>query len=286
MDLPISSVIRPGSFEEALEELRQTPRLVAIAGGTDVMVQLRSGRRMADSLLDVSAVLPTSIETDGEHLVLGAGVTMDVIAASQRVREVSPALAEAADQVGAWPIQCRATVAGNLGNASPAADTAPPLIAAGAWVVAASAAGQREIPVEDLMTGPGTTSLEPAEMIREIRIPSPGRSRFFSRFEKLGWQFEQVISVVSVAVHLELEDDGRIDTAVVAFGAVAPTPVRGRATEDQLSSFRLCEATRASAVEACQNDISPIDDVRAPAWYRRVAAATLLDRLLVEAEYA
>lgn len=286
MDLPISAVVRPGTFAEALQTFAETPKLVPVAGGTDVVVRLRSGRKPNEALLDLSAVLPTHIETDDDQLEIGAGATMDAIARSELVRSHSPALAEAASQVGAWPIQCRATLGGNLGNASPAADTAPPLYVARATVIAESHKAEREIKIEDLMTGPGTNSLKPGELIRCVRVPIMDRGRFFSRFTKLGWQREQIISVVSVAMELHLTDDGTIGNAALAFGSVAPTPVRGRSTEESLEGFKLCEATRDAATEACQNDMSPIDDVRAPAWYRRVAIATLVDRLLVEAEYA
>ncbi|MEN8164200.1 MAG: xanthine dehydrogenase family protein subunit M [Acidobacteriota bacterium] len=282
MDLPVEGIYRPSTFDEAVAALSEEPTMLPIAGGTDVSVQLRAGSHSGRRLLDISGVLPTSISGDGDFLEIGAGATMDQIADSDAVQAICPALCEAARKVGAWPIQCRATLGGNLANASPAADTAPPLLVTHAVFVAASINGLRHIKSEEFFAGPGETTLRPGELIRSIRLPITD-SPSFSRFTKLGWQREQIISVVSLSVGLHLNDQGVVTQAAVALGAVAATPRRAPTVEAVLVGRPLDPEAIGRAVEAVQDDIAPIDDVRAPAWYRRVAVATLLERLLEEA---
>jgi carbon-monoxide dehydrogenase medium subunit len=282
MDLPIDGIYRPSTFNEAVAAFSEEPTMLPIAGGTDVSVQLRAGKFGGRRLLDLSGVLPTSIFADDGFIEIGAGATMDDIAGSDAVQSICPALCEAARKVGAWPIQCRATLGGNLANASPAADTAPPLLVAHALVIAAGPSGLRTVEAEDFFTGPGETTLRPGELIQSIRIPITD-SPSFSRFTKLGWQREQIISVVSLSVSLHLNDQGVVTQAAVALGAVAATPKRAPTVEAVLVGRPLEPETIGNAVEAVQHDIAPIDDVRAPAWYRRVSAAVLLERLLKEA---
>lgn len=281
MDLPVESILTPRYFDEALVFLADDPELLPVAGGTDVVVQIRAGRFGARRLMDISMVTPNAISVSRETLAIGAGATMDTIARSEAVHRFCPGLAAAAAKVGAWPIQCRATIGGNLGNASPAADTAPPLLAADASIVAASSRGERTIPIADLFTGPGTTVLSADELIRQVLIPPPA-PRSVGRFAKLGWRREQIISVVSIATQISRDDEGVVRKAAIALGSVAPRPTRAPGAEGSITGRRLDASTIADAVKAVQADIAPIDDVRSPAWYRRVAAAVLLQRLLQE----
>lgn len=285
MDLPINSVFRPSTFDEAIEAFANEPTMLPICGGTDLAVQLRAGRFGGRRLLDVSGVVPTAITSGEQFVEIGAGATMDQIADSQAIRSISPGLCEAARQVGAWPIQCRATLGGNLANASPAADTAPPLMVSDAVITAISLEGRREIEAAKFFKGPGRTALEPGELIQSILLPVEKRSAF-NRFTKLGWQSEQIISVVSLAISLNFADQGVVNRAAVALGSVAPTPVRAHRVEVVLVGNSINSSTKERAIQAVVDDISPIDDVRAPGWYRRVAAATLLDRMLEEAKDA
>ncbi len=282
MDLPVETVLRPASLDEALQFLTDRDGVIPIAGGTDLSVQLRAGHRLARTLLDISGVVPNSITDTDEHLEIGAGTTMDEIGRSSRVRATCPALHQAARRVGAWPIQCRATLGGNLANASPAADTAPPLLVADAAVMLVSVNGSRRVALENFFTGPGATVLRPDELIHSILLPKTGTG-LHSFFDKIGPRREQISSVVSVAVGLDIDDQRRIRRAAIAFGAVAATPKRAPIVEEILSGRVLDSAAITAAAEAVQRDIAPIDDVRAPAWYRRIAAATTLRRLLEEA---
>ncbi len=285
MNLPVETVLRPRDLGEALSLLAEDPSAVPVAGGTDLVVQLRARRRHAPVLVDIGALGLDRIAVEGNALVIGAAATMDAIARSAAVREHTPALATAAGQVGAWPIQCRATLGGNLANASPAADTAPPLLTAGATVTAAFPSGQRRIPVLDLFEGPGTTRLAPGELITSVSIPLdpvPAGARRVDRFLKLGPRREQIISVVSLALRATLLADGALADVRIAVGAAAPTPVRAPAAESVLEDRPPGGAARREAARALQEDIAPIDDIRATARYRRLAAAVSLDRLLGE----
>jgi CO/xanthine dehydrogenase FAD-binding subunit len=283
MDLPVNRVFRPASLSEALQLLAADPRARPIAGGTDLLVQMRDGRRSVATLVDISPLGLSGIRESGDDLEIGAGTVMETITSDPRVRAVCPALAEAAALVGAWPIQCRATLGGNLANASPAADTAPPLLVAEAEVVAASPAGRRRLPVTELFAAAGRTCLAADELIVAVHVPAPsrGHERLVERFRKVGPRREQIIAVVSLAARVGVTG-GIVGEARLALGSVAATPVRARAAERCLAGRRLTAALRAEACEALQEDIAPIDDVRAPASYRRIVAAVLLDRVLAE----
>lgn len=284
MDLPVRHVFRPESLDEALRLLADDPLARPIAGGTDLVVQMRDGRRLIATLVDIGPLGLAEIRERADGLEIGACTAMDVIANDRRVRAVCPSLAEAAGLVGAWPIQCRATLGGNLANASPAADTAPPLLVADAELVVASRSGRRQVPVGALFVGPGTTCLAPDELILAVHIPARRRSheRSIERFLKVGPRREQIIAVVSLAARLGM-NNGVISEVRLALGSVAATPVRAHAVERCLEGKRPTVALRQQACEALQDDIAPIDDVRAPAAYRRMAAAVLLDRVLGEA---
>lgn len=281
MDLPLDRVLRPESLDDALALLASDPALTPIAGGTDLVVQLRDGRRRAGGLLDLSRVGLAWIRDVGNGVQIGAGTTMDAIAASPLVRHAAPGLADAAGLVGAWPIQCRATLGGNLANASPAADTAPPLLVADAAIELVSASGRRTVPAADFFLGPGHTVRRPDELLHAVRVPAvpdPGSDRF----AKLGPRREQIISMVSVALRTGIGPAGALRGVRVAVGSSAPVPVRARAAEAALEGRVPDHATRLEAARALQLDITPIDDVRAPASYRRIAAAVLLERFLAE----
>ncbi len=286
MDVPVSEVIRPATVAEALAALAAREDARPIAGGTDLMVQLRDGRRLASCLVDLGRLGLAGILRDGEAIEVGAGTTMDAIAADADIQRCFPALARAARQVGAWPIQCRATLGGNLANGSPAADTAPALLVAEAIVTVISTSGLRRLPIAEFFLGPGRTALAHGDLVTSVRLPLvelPPGHRLVERFVKVGPRREQVISVVSLAGRAVIRPDGALAMVRLALGSVAPTPVCAHAAERALAGRRPDAAARRDAVRAVQHDIAPIDDVRAPARYRRIAAAVLLDRFLQEA---
>ncbi len=264
------------------------PDALPIAGGTDLLVQLRDGRRRAAALLDLDRLELRGVRESEAGIEIGAAVPMDRIAADPRIRKLHPALAQAAGQVGAWPIQCRATLGGNLANASPAADTAPALLVERASLTLASSVGTRQVPVEGFFLAPGRSALAPGELILSVLLPPPRQepgARVVERFVKVGPRREQIISMVGFAGRALVTGDGTLAEICLAFGSVAPTPVRARRTERLLTGRRLDEGLRREAGRVLQDDIAPIDDVRAPARYRRIASAVLLDRFLAEAAH-
>lgn len=283
MDLPVRRFLRPASLDEALQLLAASPDARPLAGGTDLAVQLRDGRLPLSTLIDLGACKLDAIRERDEGVEIGACTSMDRIGSEPSVRETCPALAEAARQIGAWPIQCRATLGGNLGNASPAADMVPPLLIADAVAAVASVSGTREIPIDRFFTGPGTHALQPGELITSVYVPGVAKSagdQLDERFLKVGPRREQIISVVSLAARIRRTPDGSIASARLAFGSAAPTPVRALHAERLLEGESPDQEIIAAACTALQQDIAPVDDVRAPARYRRIAAAVLLDRFL------
>jgi carbon-monoxide dehydrogenase medium subunit len=283
MDLPVRQLLRPASLDEALGLLAAHTDARPLAGGTDLAVQLRDERLPPTTLIDLGACGLDGIEQRDGGVALGACTTMDRIGSAPSVRTVCPALAEAAAQIGAWPIQCRATLGGNLGNASPAADTAPPLLIAEAVVSVASVSGRREVPIDRFFTGPGTHALEQGELITSVFVPAAtmeANQRLAERFLKVGPRREQIISVVSLAARVRLAANRTILSSRLALGSVAPAPVRALQAEQLLEGRRPDPEVIASACAALQRDIAPLDDVRAPARYRRIASAVLLDRFL------
>jgi len=286
VDVPVQEVLRPATVSEAVAVLAARPDARPVAGGTDLLVQLRDGRRSVGCLVDLDGLGLAGIRRTSDGIEIGAATPMDRIAADAGIRALFPALAAAAGTVGAWPIQCRATLGGNLANASPAADTAPALLVAGAVLAIAGPGGTRHLPVGEFFLGPGRCALASGELLVSVALPlatvAPAR-RVMERFVKVGPRREQVISVVSFAGRAVVRPDGTVEAVRLALGSVAPTPVRARRAEAAVSGRRPEEAVRREAAVALQRDIAPIDDVRAPAAYRRVAAAVLLDRFLREA---
>lgn len=288
MDVPVREVVRPGSLAEALLALAERPDALVIAGGTDLLVQLRDGRKRAATLVDLDRLDLAGVRETNGGIEIGAATPMDRIAADPRIRRLHPALAEAAAQIGAWPIQCRATLGGNLANASPAADTAPALLVADASLTLVSHGGTRKVPVEEFFRAPGRSALAPAELILSVLLPTPSEERglrAFESFVKVGSRREQIISMVSLAGRALVAGDGTFSEVRLAFGSVAPTPVRARRTEHLITGRRPDAELRREATRVLQDDISPIDDVRAPAGYRRIACAVLLARFLEEAAH-
>jgi len=266
---------RPRSLEEALEILAQRPgEARPVAGGTDVLVRAKDGQQNRASLFDVTAVAELKgIEERDGHLWIGAGATHTEITASPLVARHLPSLPQACAVIGGPQIRNRGTLGGNLANASPAADTVPPLYAADAVVELVCVSGRREVPVAEFFTGPRQSVLAPDELIVGVRIPI--RAGVRGCFLRLGQRQAQAISKVSVAVGMTFRD-GRPDWVRVALGAVAPTVVRAPETERALLGGGY-EALR-RARDAVKGEVEPIDDLRSTRAYRREMTAVLLER--------
>jgi CO/xanthine dehydrogenase FAD-binding subunit len=201
------------------------------------------------------------------------------------IRSAAPILAEAAGRVACPQIRNRATIGGNLCNASPAADTAVPLILLDATVELTSWSGAdaaiRQVPITDFFRGPGATVLAPGEILTAIRF-KPAPENAFAAWDKLGTRPSMEIAVASVGVALELEA-GVVARARVGYGSVAPIPLRGRHAETELLGNPLSEEVIEKCVAAARAEITPISDVRAGATYRREVVGVMLRRMLEHA---
>jgi xanthine dehydrogenase small subunit len=262
---------RPRSLEDALEILAQRAEEVRpLAGGTDILVRARDGTEDRAALFDLTAVPEIKgIQEHDDHVWIGSATTHTEMMRSAAVAAAAPALPAACAVIGGPQIRNRGTLGGNLANASPAADTVPPLYAADAVVELASVSGRREVPIADFFLGPGQSVLAHDELILGVRVPR--RAGVRGAFLRLA----QAISKVSVAVAMTFRE-GRPDWVRVALGAVAPTVVRAAETEKALLGGGWDALQRAK--DAVRAEVRPIDDLRSTAAYRREMAAVLLER--------
>lgn len=271
--------LRPRTLEEALRRLEEDPALVPTAGCTDLMVRGPEALHGMDRVLDLLAVdeLRGIREADGA-LEIGATTSFSEIRRSAAVREAFPALAAAASLVGGWQIQNRATLGGNMANASPAGDSLPVLLALDAIVIAVGAQGTREIPYAEFHTGYRKTALRPGEIVASVRLPFLPQGSV-QAFRKVGTREAQAISKVVVAMAGRIED-GRIADLRLAAGSVAAVPVRLRAAEEAVRGLSPAEAADSAGREAAR-EVTPIDDVRSTADYRRFALERVVRRLVL-----
>jgi carbon-monoxide dehydrogenase medium subunit len=249
-----------------------------LAGGTDLLVQMRMGAGAPPVFVDVKRIprlMSTTLDSTG--LTLGAAVPAAEIFENEAIKNLWPGLAEATDLIGSTQVQGRATLSGNLCNASPAADSVPALIACGARVVIAGPKGEREVAVEDVATGPGRTQLERGELVVEFTIPVPG-PHTADAYLRLIPRTEMDIAVVGVGVQLELDGEGVVSAARVALGAVAPTAIRVAGAEAALVGSRLEDAAVDAAVAAASAAANPIDDKRGTVEYRKKVSGVLCGR--------
>lgn len=273
----MGSYLRPAALDEALRALAAGPMTV-LAGGTD-FYPARVERPIDEDVLDLTGIACLrGIAEDAEGWRIGALATW-----SDLLRAPLPScfdgLKQAAREVGGLQVQNAGTLCGNVCNASPAADGVPNLLVLDAVVEIASAGGLRRLPLADFILGNRRTALERGELVTALRVPKPARPAR-SLFLKLGARRYLVISIVMVAAILEVGTDGTVATARIAVGACSPVARRLRALEAALAG-RAIDARLADAVEPHHLEgLSPIDDVRGTAAYRRDAALTLVRRAL------
>jgi CO/xanthine dehydrogenase FAD-binding subunit len=269
----------PSTVEEAVGALAAASGIAKVlSGGTDLLVQLRSGRVRPDLIIDTKRIPGISgiRERDG-GFAIGAATPGAVIGECEALRQAWPGVVEAANLIGSTQIQGRASLAGNLCNASPAADSVPPLIAARATCVVAGANGRREVPVESIVTGPGRTSLGRDEFIIEFHLPRrpPCAADAYLRFIP---RTEMDIAVVGAAVSVNLDGAGVCTDARVVLGAVAPTALLVRDAGDALIGRTLDATALAALDEAVRRACKPIDDKRGTIAYRTKVAGVMARR--------
>jgi carbon-monoxide dehydrogenase medium subunit len=249
-----------------------------LSGGTDLLVQLRSGRVKPDLIVDTKKI-PGIIgirEENGEY-VIGAATPGAVVEAHAGMKAAWPGVVEALDLIGSTQVQGRCSLAGNLCNASPAADSVPAMYAAGVTAVIVGPNGRREVPVEQIPTGPGRTSLARDEFILEFRFP-PRPARSGDAYLRFIPRTEMDIAVVGCGVNVTLDENGVCTAARVALGAVAPTVILVPEAAQALIGHKLDADTLTKLDAAAQASAKPISDKRGTVEYRVKVAGVLARR--------
>jgi carbon-monoxide dehydrogenase medium subunit len=237
----------PESLEHALSvKAAHGAEARIIAGGTDLILRMRDGVFSPELLIDLRRLPLAAIAHGGEGVRYGACVTLSQILADERTATLYPALVEACRHFAGPPIRNRATLGGNIVNASPAADLVPPLMAYDADIVLASSSGSRVLPLAGFFTGPGQTVMEANEILTQIRLP-PMPDETAAIFIKLGQRRSMAISIVNVAARLSMNGAAVVGEARIVLGAVAPTPLRAMTAEAVLKRMTQVLVRRALA---------------------------------------
>lgn len=260
-------------------------RARVLCGGTDLLVQLREGRRSVDLVVDIKQIAElNALEyTPDDGLRLGAAVPCYKIAGDSTIARVYPGLVEAVGLIGGVQIQGRASVGGNLCNASPAADSIPALIVHRAVCAIAGPDGWRNLPVEQFCIAPGRTALRPGEILVAVLVPTPP-PRSGAAYLRFTPRNEMDIAVAGAGAAVTLDPTGAtFVSARVALGAVAPTPLLVQAAGDALIGRAVSEAALDEAAHLAQAAARPIDDVRGTVEQRIHLAGVLTRRALVRA---
>ena len=271
--------LAPKSLAEALAMMSARPEAIPLAGGTDLLVQIKEGGRPVDALLSLKRVSEMHRYACGGTLTLGSAVTVGRIATDHKLQQDYTALAIGAGLIGSVQIRSVATVGGNLCNAAPSADTAPPLLVLGARAVVAGIHGERTVPLDAFFLGPGRVALQPGELLQEIVVPQPP-DRNGSFYVRHTPRARMDLAVAGVAAAVTLDAGGVITHARLALGAVAPVPMRATQAEALLPGHALTDELLGEVGATAAREAKPIDDLRASADYRRHLVDVLTRRAL------
>jgi carbon-monoxide dehydrogenase medium subunit len=273
----------PKTLNEALEVMASHgDRARVIAGGTDVLVQLRGGRRSADLLVDVKGIPELNQITYSPQagLVLGAAIPCYRIYQNQAVASAYPGLIDAASLIGGIQIQGRATIGGNVCNAAPSGDSIPPVIILGGVCHIAGPNGSRQVPAEEFCTGPGRNVLQPGELLVSINLPAP-QAHAGANYLRFIPRNEMDIAVAGVGSSVVLDSSGQnFVSARIALASVAPTPVLARDAGNSLAGKPVSESTIQEASEKAMADAVPINDMRGTVKQRIHLVGVLTRRTL------
>lgn len=273
----------PDTIEEALSLLRKhKDGAMAMAGGTDLIVNMKLKKLKPKVVIDLKGIkgLNRIYFSKRNGLRAGALTTLTDLHTSRAVRDNYPFLAQAAGEVGSVQVRNRATLGGNLCNASPAADTGPPLIVMSAAARIRGPRRERTVPMDQFFTGPGTTVLNPGEVLIQVEAPAM-KPRSGGAYIKLGVRRAMEIALLGVAAMVSLDGkSGTVKDARIALGAVAPTIIRAHKAEELVKGTALEESVLVEAGRAASRSTKPISDVRCSAEYRREMADVLTRRAL------
>jgi len=283
--VPVGSAdfLAPESLEQALDyRKRYGFEATVIAGGTDIMVDYFERLYEVNSWLDLNKIDELKmIEINDNEIIIGATVTHKRIAKHPDLQKYLPMLAQASSEVGAWQIQSRGTIGGNIVTSSPAGDTLAPLLAYDAKVVLQSKGDKRILDINDFFLGPKENVEESDELLTKIIIPKPSENTL-SRWKKVGKRKALIISSLTMAFLIEVNSDGVIETARACYGAVAPTPIEIKNVGAYLKNQKLEEVDAKKAGEIAAAGISPIDDIRGTEQYRRQVTHDLTENTIIE----
>ncbi|MEM4487792.1 MAG: xanthine dehydrogenase family protein subunit M [Desulfurococcaceae archaeon] len=281
--IPEFKYFKVTSLGEALELLSNLDDARILAGGTDLVLDMKTNRCRPKFVIDIGGLseLRYIKDIDGA-LHIGSLTTIQEIYDSPLVSAKLPLLKRASEEFAYWQVRNMATIGGNLCNASPAADTAPPLLVHEAVVKVRSVNGERLIPLEDFFRGPRVTALNRDEILVEVIVPYKSLEGGGFSYIKVGRRRGHDISIVAVATAVRLSYD-IISDIRLALNSVAPKPIRSRSVEGKLIGQKAILEKFEEASWSVENDISPITDVRAPAEYRRYMARLLVKETLLEA---
>ena len=251
-------------------------RATVLAGGTDLLPRINYYKNIPDVFVYIGGLPLDYVKEEGGKILIGACTPATKLLGSSVLAQKAPALLEAGKVIGSDAIRTKATIGGNLVNASPAADFATPLLAMDAEVKLESTGGTRTVPLKDFFQGPGQTALKPDELLTEIVIPTAGGH---TAFLKLGRRKALTLSVMNVAARVVQNGSG-VQTVRIAVGAMAPVPMRCIMAENMLTGKQLDQKLIEECAECAISETSPIDDQRATAWYRRQAGKAMVARAL------
>lgn len=280
--------VAPQSVDEVIAVLSEHAaagnRAQVLAGGTDLLVQMRSVDNSPRTIVDIKKLNETNrLDISGDTIYIGAGIASAVLNENEELKNLLPGLLEASDLIGSTQVQGRATMGGNLCNASPAGDSIPAMLVVGAVCDIANASGGRQMPVEDFVTGVGQNALAEGEFLLGLQVPRP-TSNTRDAYLRLIPRTEMDIAVAGCGVSISLDADGTCSAARVAIGAVAPRVLLVAGAAQALVGSTLDDAALQAAGAACTDASSPISDKRGTAEYRRKVIAVLCRRAVAIAK--
>ena len=278
--MPSPQCHSPDTVEKAVALLVADAKARPLAGGTDLIVQMRSHRAAPSAIVDIKRIAGmSSIRAEAGGFAIGAAVPCTALKDNKALAAAWPGVVEAANLIGSVQVRNRATMAGNLCNASPAADSVPALVAAGASCVIAGPGGTREIPVEAVTSGPGKTSLAPGEFVVEIRLPARPNGGGDAYLRSIP-RTEMDIAVVGAGAAVVIDASGTCTAARVSIGAVAPTVLLVEAAGAALVGSKFDDAAMERMAEAVRTACKPIADKRGTVEYRIAMAGVLAKRVV------
>jgi aerobic carbon-monoxide dehydrogenase medium subunit len=276
---------QPGTLAEASRLLKENgPGGRFLAGGTDLVIAMKEKGLVPKYIVDLKRVPGLSgIRENGDGTItLGALTTMYSIETSPVITKKYPFLAQSAAEVGSIQIRNRATIGGNMANATPSADVAPSLIALGATAKIGSADGERTLPLEQFFRGPGQNAMNQDEILTEITIPKTG-PQLVGEYIKFSPRDMMDLAYIGVAVAYNLGNDKRCTGVRIVLGAVAPTPLRAKNSEALLEGKMLSEEIATQVGDEAARESKPISDVRSSADYRRAMVGVMTKRAILNA---